>query len=53
MSLIRKINLKYQHHHGMKNLNYVMDQILYQIFKIILNIIIKFFIIIKKTRGKD
>ena len=31
-------NLKYQHQHGMKNLNYQMDCILYQIFKIILSI---------------
>ena len=32
------INLKYQIQHGMKNLNYLMDHILYQKFKIILNI---------------
>ena len=32
------INLKYQHRHGMKNLNYQMDLILYQIFRITLNI---------------
>ena len=32
------INLKYQLQHGMKNLNYLMDQILCQIFEIILNI---------------
>ena len=32
------INLKYQLHHGMKSLNYLTDCILYQIFKIILNI---------------
>ena len=32
------INLKYRHLHGIKNLNYQMDLILYQIFKIILNI---------------
>ena len=31
------INLKYQHPHGMMNLNYQMDLILYQIFKIISN----------------
>ena len=31
-------NLKYQLRHRMKNLNYLMDHILYQIFKIILNI---------------
>ena len=30
--------LKYQLQHGMKNLNYLMDQIIYQIFKIILQI---------------
>ena len=32
------INRKYQLQHEMKNLNYMMDHILYQIFKIILNI---------------
>ena len=32
------INLKYLHQHGMMNLNYQMDRILYQIFKIILSI---------------
>ena len=32
------INLKYQLQHGMKNLNYLLNHILYQIFKIILNI---------------
>ena len=32
------ISLKYQHPHGMLNLSYQIDQILYQIFKIILNI---------------
>ena len=31
------ITLRYQLQHGMKNLNYLMDHILYQIFKIILN----------------
>ena len=35
---IRTINLKYQLQHGMKNLNYLMDHILYQVFKIILYI---------------
>ena len=35
---IRTINLRFQLQHGMKNLNYLMDYILYQIFKIILNI---------------
>ena len=32
------INLEYQLQRGMKNLNYLMDHILYQIFKIILSI---------------
>ena len=32
------INVKYQIQHGMKNLDYLMDHILYQKFKIILNI---------------
>ena len=32
------INLKYLHQHGTINLNYLMDHILYQIFKIILSI---------------
>ena len=32
------MNLKYQLGHGMKSLNYLMDYILYQIFKIILSI---------------
>ena len=32
------MNLKYQLQHGMINLIYLMDHILYQIFKIILNI---------------
>ena len=32
------IKLKYQLRHGMNNLNYLMDHILYLIFKIILNI---------------
>ena len=40
------INLKYQLNHGMKNLNDLMDHILYQIFKIILNISFK------KTHGE-
>ena len=30
----KMINLKYQLQHGMKNLNYLIDHILYQIFKI-------------------
>ena len=32
------INLKYQHQQGMVNLNFLMDRILYQIFKIILSL---------------
>ena len=32
------INLKYQLQHRMKNLNYLFNHILYQIFKIIFNI---------------
>ena len=32
------INLKYQLQHGMMNLNFQMDHIMYQIFKIILSI---------------
>ena len=35
---IRTINLKYHLQNERKNLNYLMDYILYQIFKIILNI---------------
>ena len=34
---IRTTNLKCQLQHGMKNLNYLMDHILYEIFKFILN----------------
>ena len=34
----KKLNLKYQLWHGMKNLNYVMHHDLYQVFKVILNI---------------
>ena len=37
-SHIRTISLKYQLLHGMKNLNYLMDHIPYQMFKIILNV---------------
>ena len=37
-SLTKITNLKHQLQHGMKNLNYLMDHILYQIFKIVLNI---------------
>ena len=37
-SYIRTISLKFQLQHGMKNLDYLMDRILYQIYKIILNI---------------
>ena len=32
------LDLKYLHQHGIMNLNYQMDRILYQIFKIILSI---------------
>ena len=32
------LNLKYQLRHGMKNFNYLMDHILYQVFNITLNI---------------
>ena len=32
------INVKYQLQHGMMNLNYLMDNVLYQIFKTILRI---------------
>ena len=35
---IKIIDLRYQLQHGIKNFNYLMDHILYQIFKIILNI---------------
>ena len=35
------MNLKYQLRHGMKNLSYLMDHILYQIFKIIVNTYLK------------
>ena len=35
------INLKHQLQHGMINLNYLMDHILYQIFKIVLSIFLK------------
>ena len=37
-SYTRTINLKFQLQHGMKNFSYLMDQIVYQIFKITLNI---------------
>ena len=40
------INLKYQLKYGMINLNYLVDHILYQIFKVTLNIF-------KKTWRKD
>ena len=40
------MNSKYELQHGMKNLNYMMDHIPYQIFNIILNIYLK-------TWGKD
>ena len=35
------MNLKFQFQHGMTNLNYLMDHILYQVFNIILNIYYK------------
>ena len=35
--LIRSIDLKYHLQHWMNNLNFLMDHILYSIFKIILN----------------
>ena len=38
---IRKINLKYLLQHGVMNLNYQMDHIQYQIFRIILSIFLK------------
>ena len=34
-------NFKYQHQHGMINLSYLMNRILYQVFKIILNTFLK------------
>ena len=37
----RIINLKYQLQHGTTSLNYLMDHILYQIFKIALNTSLK------------
>ena len=40
-SLTKIINLKYKLRHGMKNLNYVMYQIMCPIFKIILTISLK------------
>ena len=38
---VKIIYLKYEPQHRMKNLNYLMDNILYQTFKTILNIYIK------------
>ena len=35
---IKTINLKYQLQRGMKNVKYLIDLILYQIFQIILNV---------------
>ena len=35
---LRTINLKSQLQHEMKNFNYLMDHIIYQIFKFILNV---------------
>ena len=40
-SHIKLIHLKYQRLHGIKNLNYLMGYILYQIFNITLNISLK------------
>ena len=40
-SHIKTTDLKYQPQYGMKNLNYLMDHICHQIFKIILNIYLK------------
>ena len=40
------INLKYQHQHGIRNLDYLMDHILYWIFKIMLDIL-------KKKHGEN
>ena len=37
----KTINLKYLGERGMKNLNYLMGHILYQIFKIFFNIFLK------------
>ena len=34
---IYMLNLKYPHLHGMKHLTYQMDRIIYQLYKIILN----------------
>ena len=35
---VRTINLEFQLEHGTKNLNYLMDHILYQVFKVNFNI---------------
>ena len=43
-SHITKTNLKYQLQHDIKNLNYLMYHILYQKFKIMLNV--------ENTKGK-
>ena len=37
-NFMQKTNLKYQLRHKMKSLNYLMDHILYQVFKISLNL---------------
>ena len=37
----KTMNLKYQLQHGMRNLNYLMDNIHHQIFKTILSILSK------------
>ena len=38
---IKTINLNYQSHNKIKNMNYLIDHILYHIFKIILSIPLK------------
>ena len=40
-SYTKIINLKYQLRHGMMSLNYLMDHILHEVFKFILNIYLK------------
>ena len=47
LSRTKIISLKHKLRHGMKSLNYLMDHILYQMFKIILRILLK------KTCRKD
>ena len=48
-SHLRTINLKNRLQHGRNNLNYLMDHILYQIFKIILNMYWKY---VNKTENR-